>query len=279
MEEGASFPEALWPETFRRACLDARRHETPASGLNHVTVPNKIASEPLVAVNAGLSRLDHPSCGGRRLLMFSGGRDSTLAAMRMARDGLPMTLVTVSSSHLVGIERVKARLSELAGRLDGSTPWLRVRQPAELRTDTSFYEQTCLPCHHAYVVVSGVLARSLGADRLAFGYAGYQRDWPEQTPYAIACLAAVLERHGIALELPVYEVISKEAATAELSALGLSTEALEQKCLRQITNVALADAQLRRQVELWESAIDRSLGRLDEIGLDILERGTVGDFR
>jgi hypothetical protein len=163
--------------------------------------------------------------------------------------------------------------------LDDSTPWLHVRQPMELRTDTSFYERTCLPCHHAYVVVSGALARSLGADRLAFGYTSYQRDWPEQTPLAIARLSSVLERHGITLELPVYEVACKEAAIGELSVFGLSTEALEQKCLRQVTNLALRDDLLRTQLELWESAIDRSLACLDEIGLDILERCTVGDFR
>ncbi|MFZ1413743.1 MAG: hypothetical protein WAS73_04075 [Defluviicoccus sp.] len=190
-----------------------------------------------------------------------------------------MALATVSSSHLVGIEWVKARLSELAGLLDGGTPWLHVCQPIELRTDTSFFEQTCLPCHHAYVVVAAVLARSLGADRLAFGYAGYQREWPEQTPFAVARLAAVLRRHGITLELPVYEIDSKEAATGELSALGLSTEALEQKCLSQVTNVHLQDDQLRSQVELWERAIDSSLARLNEIGIDILERCTIGDFR
>jgi hypothetical protein len=196
----------------------------------------------------------------------------------MARAGLPIALVTVSSSHLVGIDRVKARLSELARLIDDTTSWLHVRQPVELRTDTSFYEQTCLPCHHAYVVVSGVLARSLGANRLAFGYAGYQRNWPEQTPLAVARLAAVLKRHDITLELPVYEVASKEAANAELTALGLSTEALEQKCLRQVTNVALSDDMLRSQVTLWETAIDRSMAQLDEIHLDVLERCTLGDF-
>lgn len=250
-----------------------------ASSIN-MTVPKLSASEVLIAAEADATAPDQRSCSDqRRLLMFSGGRDSTLAAMRMGRDGLPMALVTVSSSHLVGIGRVKKRLKELAGRLDDSTPWLHVRQPIELRTDTSFYEQTCLPCHHAYVVVSGVLARSLGADRLAFGYAGYQGDWPEQTPLAIARLTAVLGRHGIALELPVYEIASKEAASAELSALGLSTDALEQKCLRQVTNVALPDDHLRNQVELWENAIDRSLARLDEINVEVLERCTVADFR
>jgi hypothetical protein len=179
----------------------------------------------------------------------------------------------------MGIERVKTRLTELAGRLDDSTPCLHVRQPTELRTDTSFYDRTCLPCHHAYVVVSGALARHLGADTIAFGYTGYQRDWPEQTPFAVARLSSVLERHGITLELPVYTIASKEAAAAELSAFGLSAEALEQKCLRQVTNVALPHDQLRSQIELWESAIDGSFARLQEVGLEIVERCTVGDFR
>lgn len=245
-------------------------------GSSSMTIPDQIN---LKNVEAGGLRSDPQPYKERRLLMFSGGRDSTLAAVRMARDGLPMALVTVSSSHLVGMERVKSRLRELVGLLDNGTPWLHVRQPNELRTDTSFYEQTCLPCHHAYVVVSGVVARSLGITRLAFGYAGYQRDWPEQTPLAVARLTTVLQRHGIALELPVYEVACKEAATAELLALGLSTDALEQKCLRQVRNVALADEKLRSQIALWENAIDRSMAQLNEIVLDILERCTVGDFQ
>ena len=63
-------------------------------------------------------------------------------------------LVTVTSTHLVGMEQVRQRLKELARLLPKDTPWIHVRQPEELKTDTSFYDRTCLPCHHAYVVVS-----------------------------------------------------------------------------------------------------------------------------
>jgi PP-loop superfamily ATP-utilizing enzyme len=56
------------------------------------------------------------------LLMFSGGRDSTLAAVRMTRRGSPLILVTVSSSHLVGIDRVRRRLGELARIIPIETP-------------------------------------------------------------------------------------------------------------------------------------------------------------
>jgi hypothetical protein len=114
--------------------------------------------------------------------MFSGGRDSTLAALRLHRSATPLSLVTVTSSHLIGLNLVRRRLSELSKVLPETTPWLNVRQPVDLKTDTSFYEQTCLPCHHAYVVVSGAIAALTGIRSLAFGYAGYQNNWPEQTP-------------------------------------------------------------------------------------------------
>jgi hypothetical protein len=235
---------------------------------------SKEAGQPSLAPSGQLLNPD-----GRRLLMFSGGRDSTLAAMRMNAEGLPVALVTVSSWHLVGIERVKARLREMSGHLPPNTPWFHARQPNELRTDTSFYEQTCLPCHHAYVVVSGVIAKSLGACSLAFGYAQYQEDWPEQTPLAVSRLRHVLARHGITLELPVYDLSSKAAAAAELQKLGLSAEALEQKCLRQVTNVALPEVKLAEQIALWENAIDRSMMQIESIKIEVLEQRTIGDFR
>jgi hypothetical protein len=211
--------------------------------------------------------------------MFSGGRDSTLAALRMATDGAPMALVTVTSGHLVGIERVKTRLRELAPLLPPETSWLQVRQPTELRTDTSFYETTCLPCHHAYVVVSGAVARLFGATRLAFGYVTYQQGWPEQTPLAINRLRNVLAYHEITLELPVYDVPAKEHIIAELAAYGLSTFALEQKCLQQIKNVELSEERLEQQVKLWEQAIDQSMCKLDEISIDVMEERRMSEFR
>jgi hypothetical protein len=223
-------------------------------------------------MNIGATHAKEASC----LLMFSGGRDSTLAALRLHRRGVPLSLVTITSSHLVGIELVKRRLSELSKILPGDTRWFQVRQPNELRTDTSFYEETCLPCHHAYVVVSGALTAVTQARRLGFGYAGYQANWPEQTPFAVERLSAVLVRHGISLELPVYDLSSREAAIAELGASGLSTESLEQKCLRQMTNVTLANDHLLQQVTLWEQAIDRSMSELERINFEIIDQATLG---
>ena len=190
-----------------------------------------------------------------------------------------MVLATVSSDHLKGIERVECRLREMAPHLPPATRWVRVRQPVDLRTDTSFYERTCLPCHHAYVVVSAVLARQFAADRLAFGYATYQSHWPEQTPLAIAALRAVLRRHNVSLELPVHDLDSKDAAAAELSVRGMDPAALEQKCLRQVENLALSPERLRAQVALWEAAMDASLRDVENVGLEILASWDVESFR
>src|SRR5205807_6393519 len=118
----------------------------------------------------------------RCVLMFSGGRDSTLGALRLSDADKEIVLVTVTSSHLVGIDHVRQRLKEISPHLPPRTPWVHVRQPAELRTDTSFYERTCLPCHHAYVVSAVGCAKHLGATDMAFGYTQYQSNWPEQTP-------------------------------------------------------------------------------------------------
>ncbi len=205
------------------------------------------------------------------VLMFSGGRDSSIAAVRLAKQGARLHLVTVSSGHLLGIENVRRRLMELKPLLPPSTKWLQVRQPHDLKTDTSFYEMTCLPCHHSYVVASCIIAAKHQAKRLAFGYARYQSNWPEQTPLAIERLRSVLWAYGIALDLPVYDLASRESAIEILRRLGVSTASLEQKCIQQISNVTLTDDRLISQITLWEHAIKSSMAQLDDIAIEVLE--------
>jgi hypothetical protein len=212
------------------------------------------------------------------VLMFSGGRDSTVGCLRLHKMGNSITLVTITSTHLEGIERVKARLRELAKVLPEDTQWIHIEQPEELLTDTSFYDQTCLPCHHAYVVVSAIIARSVNAHRIAFGYTSYQGDWPEQTPLAISRLAFTLKKYGIDLVLPVYDIDSRDDVIAELLDNGFSCESLEQKCLRQVTNIALSEDRLSEQVALWESAIDKSMNQMHQIPINVLEHCKLGDL-
>jgi predicted subunit of tRNA(5-methylaminomethyl-2-thiouridylate) methyltransferase len=215
---------------------------------------------------------------GNSIVMFSGGRDSTLATIRLAQEKLNLTLVTVSSDHLVGIDQVKVRLAELSRLLPATTEWIRIKQPTELRADTSFYSQTCLPCHHAYVVVGAAIAKKLAADSLAFGYVGYQNTWPEQTPTAVASLRSITERHGIKLLLPVYDIANRNQVIQELVGAGVQSNALEQKCSLQVKNIALNAEQLIAQVALWEKAITKSIAMIDEIEISIIERAPLSMF-
>jgi hypothetical protein len=203
--------------------------------------------------------------------MFSGGRDSSIAAVRLAQQKVPLHLVTVTSGHLFGIANVRKRLTELRPLLPPSTKWLLVRQPHDLKTDTSFYEMTCLPCHHSYVVASCVIAAKHQAKRLAFGYARYQSNWPEQTPLAIDRLRVALSTHGITLDIPAYDLDSREKAIEVLKELGVSTASLEQKCIQQISNVTLAGDRLVSQIQLWEHAIQASMARLEDIAIEVIE--------
>lgn len=214
----------------------------------------------------------------RCVLMFSGGRDSSLAAVRLFRAGYEPVLVTVTSDHLIGIDKVHQRLRELKAILPAETRWLHVGQPENLFTDKMFYAKTCLPCHQAYVVVAAKIAKAVGSRRIALGYASYQSDWPEQTPLATVRLKAVLADFGMELILPAYDVPSKDEAITELKCDGLSEMSLEQKCLQQVLNVKLEPAHLAEQVSGWGMAIRDSLNNLGSITLNTKQTLMLGDF-
>lgn len=167
------------------------------------------------------------------VLMFSGGRDSTLSAIRLSHAGRNLALVTATSDHLVGMDSVLARLQELKTLLPPDTTWTHVTQPTNLFMDQKFYDRTCLPCQHAYVAIGAKMLKAIGSRSIALGYAAYQGDWPEQTPRATQGLRGLLARFGIDLTLPVYDLRSRADAVTELQRYGLSSSALEQKCLRR----------------------------------------------
>lgn len=212
------------------------------------------------------------------VLLFSGGRDSTLAAVRLARTGAILTLVTVTSTHLVGIDAVRSRLSELKPHLPGTTVWMHVVQPTDLPEDPGLRSPTCLPCHQSYAATGAVMARRFNARRLAFGYAGYQSDWPEQGPDAICRLTALLAQQGIELVLPVYDLDTKEAAVDELKAYGLSPIALEQKCLQQQFNIPLSATSLEDELAGWERALVATLSSIDRLSIRIITQSSLADL-
>lgn len=203
--------------------------------------------------------------------MFSGGRDSTAAALRLASFCDELQLVTITSDHLYGKAAIYQRLEELEKTLPTKVHWQMIKQPEDLLTNTATYAPTCLPCHHAYVAVGVKVAQNMGASHLSFGYVTYQNSWPEQTPYATQRLAKLLLKYDIRLELPVYDITSKEEVMDILSEAGVNTSALEQKCSRQINNVELPTPTLKAEISKWESLIQSTLEQIGKINLDSVD--------
>jgi hypothetical protein len=203
--------------------------------------------------------------------MFSGGRDSTLAALSLNKSGHSLILVTVSADHLFGFERVRQRLGELKTHLPADTRWMRIRQPKTSGHFGAAFGRTCLPCQHDYALAGALIAKQLELPRLAFGYASYQSSWPEQHPSATAALSSVLSEVGICLELPVYDLATRDDAKGRLVAAGLDDRALEQKCSRQVFNLPLNDDALESHLAYWARELRSSLSKTVEI--EILEEG------
>jgi hypothetical protein len=212
------------------------------------------------------------------VLLFSGGRDSTLAAIRLSAVVEKLILLTVTSEHLIGIDVVRKRLVELKRYLPGDTRWINMVQPAAMPSDRLFQAATCLPCHRSYTALGIIAATRFNAECLAFGYTRYQSDWLEQTPQSIECLTRVLASHGMNLLLPVSDIATKHDAILELEKYSLSTVALEQKCLQQQFNTTLKPSEIENEIAAWEKALTEALRGLSGLKPEILADIIIGDL-
>jgi hypothetical protein len=214
------------------------------------------------------------------VLLFSGGRDSTLAAARLAGQCRRLVLLTVSTSHLVGIERVRSRLAELGRLFVGKVDWMHVSLSADALRPTASDLAGCLTCQHAYLAVAAKLAKQMEIETIALGYTAYQSGWVEQSPYAIFRLTEILAKLGKQLLLPVSNIQSKEQAKRELSELGLSENALEQKCsLQQTNDHGLDERAIRTHIDRWAENLDLLLANDDRIDFRVLETKSAEGIR
>lgn len=205
--------------------------------------------------------------GDSSVLMFSGGRDSTLSAIRLARTGRRLILVTVTSQHLEGISAVKQRIVELRGYLSKGSRWIsipdtNINVPFLLNYST----RTCLPCFLKYTSIGVIIAKKFNINSLSFGFTHYQSGWPEQTPLAIEKFKKTLNQFGLNLDIPVYDLESKEKAIEELRTIGINSGALEQKCSRQIINEEIPLDIFEKAINEWAEAL--SLTILANLELD-----------
>jgi hypothetical protein len=196
---------------------------------------------------------DHPlaNSDGGCVLLFSGGRDSSIAAIRLSHQFSRLILMTVTTAHLDGIDAVHRRLLELKQLLPDKAEWAHAISANDTMVRIGAVE-SCLPCHQQYLTIAVSLAVQQGIRNIALGYAGYQSEWLEQTPLAIERLRSVLGELGFKLLLPSADIRSKDEAKEILRAAGLSDLALEQKCLKQQFNdTDLTAKQVAAEIDAW----------------------------
>ncbi len=203
--------------------------------------------------------------------LFSGGRDSTVAALRLVQNFPSLKLVTVTTEHLVNLGSVIQRLKELGDVLPKTVSWIHaVARPNALVTIGQENIESCLPCHHTYLKTAMAIAKSFGARNIALGYASYQDTWLEQTPYAVDALRDVLTEFGMNLLLPSANLSSKIEAAEILKNYGLTDSAMEQKCLQQQFNTRdLSPTAATSEIDSWKIALRKSFhaGMLSDVDI------------
>jgi len=183
------------------------------------------------------------------VLLFSGGRDSALAAIRLARSFDHIVLVTIMSPHMTGLDRVRSRIDELKRTIPIRCEWILVGEQPLGRSGIQLNELGCISCHFGYFAMAHAIAREVGCANIACGFVQYQNSWVEQTPYAVSQLTKVMAEHGINLVLPVAEIASKSEVEAELLSNKLSIDSLELKCTRQQPDPGLTGNRLRSLID------------------------------
>ena len=188
------------------------------------------------------------------ILLFSGGRDSTVSAVYLAKQYEYLYLATIQSAHLKGIENVYLRLKELQTFLQSKCTWNLYRKIENLPIK-NLKTTTCLPCHAYYIALVQNIAISNNIRNISLGYVGYQKCWEEQSDYAKLSLRRYLDSVGLNLLLPVESVTEKEEMKQCLRELNLTEDALEQKCLKSSFNIRLKETEMEQQIDAWIDSI------------------------
>ena len=176
------------------------------------------------------------------VLLFSGGRDSSLAAVRLIEMGYEIHLLTFDNGAIEGIARSNLRLSEFNEKIKKKIVTRKIINCKELfkkialldiEKDIESFKTNlvCMGCKMAMHTISLNYCLKNDIKVIADGYTYYQREWPEQMPKAIEEIRKFHSKYGIQYINPVYDIKSKENAKEKLALHKLSVDSLEGKCI------------------------------------------------
>lgn len=172
-------------------------------------------------------------------VLFSGGRDSSLAACLMAMRGYKVHLLSFVSGFGVKSEIAEYRFDELRNRFPNNITgrviipiFGLVRKIATLNIEQDFakYKVNLILVGEklAMHAASTVYCLQNDVELLVDGTSGYQSDgFPEQMPQALEMFRAFHAEYKIRYECPILDFNDDDSVKYLLMEIGISTKSLE----------------------------------------------------
>lgn len=220
------------------------------------------------------------------LLFFSGGRDSMLAACRLIKQGYYVSMISFDNGSEVGLENIRDTANRLISRYGskccrylGSYYMGDIKQSLQYYFDNTSYKNIynevgnidfnqiqCITCRSAMYMAGIILCKIYNINVIAEGARKCQLFAIEQ-PIMIDEYKSLLDRYGIELLLPVYELESDWNRRLELQDCGFLPKTLEAVCTIGLPmKEELTDEELDIHNKAYQKKILPSINR----GLDIL---------
>ena len=174
-----------------------------------------------------------------QLVMFTGGRDSTLAACQLMLRGIPVHLFSANSGCSLHRDVLHYRVEELKRRFDGLVVAHCVQDVSgafrsiaieDLEADILKYRKNLVLLGEKIAIHAHVIdyCKRMGIDTINDGITLYQKEFPEQRMVAREYFVEFMAGYQITYNSPIYEFAqSSDDVKYRLLQVGISTKSLE----------------------------------------------------
>lgn len=182
------------------------------------------------------------------LLLYSGGKDSTLAAIRLKNAGYNIHFIHFDNGHMMDADKPYLTFQKTFANQEGYTfhyqnkaidisnlfksyfDYWKEKHGDNLDGGNLDSEIRCLSCRMAMYTKAIIYAKNNGFKYIAEGARISQKFMLEQIPM-IERLKNLAKKYGIELLFPVLELVDDEEEKQELIKNGFSSKGWESKCL------------------------------------------------
>lgn len=214
-----------------------------------------------------------------QLVMFSGGRDSTLTACHLMLQGIPVFLFTANSGCSLHRGIFQSRVDELRKRfgdlvaghtVEDISGTFRAIALVNIEADIlKFKKNLVLLGEKLAIHVHSVdLCKRRGFTVVNDGVVAYEKEYPEQRPGSMEFLGDFMKSYGLEYRSPLYGCSSKLEVKSRLLQLGLSPKSNEGVTIFGDTFTVPSDdvilEYLREKEPIARDIVAFLLGGLDE---------------